>query len=85
MMIQAEVILQVFHIQKAVFRYKFETPKYLYKTLLIELQISLRGPINIKVIYFNKIKVSSTRRPIHFSDISPNTPCNSCRAKDPPF
>lgn len=73
------------HIQKAVFWYKFEPLKYHYKTMLIELQISLRGPINVKVIYFNKIKVSSTRRPIHFGDISPNTPCNSCRAKDPPY
>ncbi len=64
---------------------KFEPPKYHYKTMLIELQISLRGPINVKVIYFSKINVSSTRRPIHFSDISANTPYNSCIAKDPPY
>lgn len=79
------ILKPVLHIQKAVFRYKFEPPKYHYKTMLIELQISLRGPINVKVIYFSKIKVSSTRRPIHFSDISANTPCNSCIAKDPPY
>lgn len=41
--------------------------------------------MNVKVIYFGKIKVSLTRRPIHFCEISVNTPCNSCRAKDPPF
>lgn len=79
------ILKLVFHIQKAVFRYKFKSPKYHYKAMLIELQISLRSPINVKVIYFSKIKVSSTRRPIHFCDISVNTPCNSCRAKDPPF
>lgn len=57
---------ELLHIQKAVFWYKFEFPKYDYKTVLIELQIFLRGPINVKLIYFSKIKVSSRGRPIHF-------------------